>query len=99
MDEHQAEYADTPAAQIEALCVACGGEGARMVERAGVFAVGQMAEISGGRMVSVGRHEACPVCPHAAPGVPSGRVNLATGPGSGHLRRVDRVAMPNDGWG
>jgi hypothetical protein len=90
MHEHDANYVDTPASQVSVQCVTCDGDGWRYVARA--------ASIDGGRIISVGKQEACPTCRHSAPGVPSGRVNLATGPGA-RLRRVDRVVLPTDEWG
>lgn len=86
----ESDYEDTPSESVTIECSACDGDGWRYVSRAAMI---------GGRMQAVAKPEPCKVCQPADGGHPTGRVNLATGPGA-KLRACDRVPVPGvDDWG
>lgn len=89
MEDIDRDYEDTPADAIVVHCRGCDGDGWRYVPRAALI---------GGRMAAVGKAEPCTECSVGEDQRPTGRVSLGVGPGA-QLRRVDRVAMPWDGWG
>jgi hypothetical protein len=89
MNDEDRDYVDTPAVAVSAVCRRCDGDGWFYRRRAALFQ---------GRMVESVKPEPCDECAPAGE-APTGRVNLATGPGA-RVRPWERVRVPGvDDWG